>query len=197
MKMHTSLYLRLLGVLLAGLPFCLGAQTLSLSGTITGVNDSTVCDVTIELTNEQGETLAETVTDDRGHYQFDQLAPGATYGLRLDYASDDLNGVSTFDIVLASLKLVGRMEWTRNWQEWASDVDGSGTLNIRDLLLIRRRILFLPLPPDADFRWAFQERGQGEPANEFEILLQQSITDYHFRIVHKGDLNGSPKFLCE
>ncbi|MCB0580912.1 MAG: hypothetical protein KDD10_16565 [Phaeodactylibacter sp.] len=54
---------------------------------------------------------------------------------------EELCGVSTFDLVVASKHILGASPFKESWQYVAADVNGSGSVSTLDLIEIRKRIL--------------------------------------------------------
>jgi len=183
-------------------------EGLSLSGTILRDDDIEVENVNVTLQNN-GNVVGTTVTGPNGEYTFENLTMGEGYVVRPIKDINDLNGVTTFDLVLISQHILGTVPFTTSYELVAADVDKSGSITTFDVVQTRTLILqtvppFFPnntswrfVPSDLTFPNfpnvpSFQEQGFA-----WNLGVEGPETVRDFIGVKIGDLNFSanPAFL--
>ena len=115
---------------------------------------------------------------------------------------DVANGVSTYDMVLIRLHILGVEDLTSPYQLIAADANNSGSISTLDLLEIQMVILNMLDEYPNNSSWRFIDRAYEfpNPADPWEddfpeyVLvqdIQQEIYDVDFIGVKIGDVNGS------
>ncbi len=138
------------------------------------------------------------VTNTAGKYQFDAVPRKKEYYLKGDKDGDDLNGVSTLDLIHMQRHLLGMVPFTEPWQYIAADANRSNSVSALDLVELRKLILgiYSELPRNASWRifdaQATQDISQPwlmEDKVHIEYLTEDQLhTD--FTGIKIGDLNG-------
>ncbi|MEM0994173.1 MAG: carboxypeptidase regulatory-like domain-containing protein [Bacteroidota bacterium] len=114
---------------------------ISISGKVQDANAAAICGASVELLDENGTSLATTLTDENGDFSYTDLAAGATYQVRVEKADAILNGLSTFDLVLMNNHILGVRLIENPFILYAADLNASASLSVYDLILLRRIIL--------------------------------------------------------
>lgn len=155
--------------------------------------------VGIRLTTNPGFSgAASQTTNSHGAYQFESVPRKKEYYLKGDKDGDDLNGVSTLDLIHMQRHLLGMVPFTEPWQYIAADANRSNSVSALDLVELRKLILgiYSELPRNASWRifdaQATQDISQPwlmEDKVHIEYLTEdQPHTD--FTGIKIGDLNG-------
>ncbi|KGE89659.1 MAG: carboxypeptidase regulatory-like domain-containing protein [Phaeodactylibacter xiamenensis] len=119
------------------------AQTATISGQITRLNDSPVSGILVHLLNWNEGLIAADTTDTQGAYAFSDLTTGQEYTVvpQDNQEVSYLQGVSTLDVVIAARIILGIQPPETPFVYAAGDVNNSGSLTTLDLVLMRRLIL--------------------------------------------------------
>ena len=128
-------------IILGFASFCsvaLTAQNLSLGGTIRNEHGLDIKNVAVVLLNDQQVVLDSIVVN--GSYSFNNL-PEGTYRLRISKTVNPLNGVSTFDMVLATKHILGLTPLQSAYALLAADINRDRKLTTLDLVYARKLIL--------------------------------------------------------
>ncbi|MAT56164.1 MAG: hypothetical protein CMN32_16965 [Saprospirales bacterium] len=118
---------------------------------------------------------------------------------------DDLNGVTTFDLVLITKHILGTELLDSPYKIIAADANKSGTITTFDLVEIRRLILFIETTFPNNTSWRFVDASYSfpNPLNPWEdeegfpecrsvnLALQNADLDVDFVAVKIGDVNNS------
>jgi hypothetical protein len=119
------------------------AQTATISGQITRLNDSPVSGIVVHLLNWNEGLIAVDTTDTQGAYAFSGLTTGQEYTIvpqdnqEVSYLQD----VSTLDLVIAARIILGIQLPESPFVYVAGDVNSSGSLTTLDLIMMRKLIL--------------------------------------------------------
>lgn len=139
-------------------------------------------------------------TDGTGVYTFDQLYSGENYTLSPKRDGDDLNGVSTFDLVLISQHILGVQYLNSPYKVIAADANNSESVTTLDMIAIRKLILSI----DTEFvvdSWRFvpEDFVFAHPLNPWEdnfpeslsinMLPASGINNANFVAIKVGDVN--------
>ncbi len=129
---------------------------------------------------------------------FSRPMPGDTFSFHLEKTDEHLRGVTSFDLLYLQYYILGRLPINSPYAKLAADVDGSGHISTRDLLLLRAIILgrLASFPKD---NWIFIPNGlpyepdkfpnRDEIPNEFIVPYLGSYPR-KFIVVKVGDING-------
>ena len=150
-----------------------------------------------------GGTSGYVYTDTLGNYLFPNIPAGGNYTLTPLRDTNDLNGVSTFDLVLISSHILGLQALDSPWKIIAADVNHNNSVTPFDIVEARKLILgiYQQIPNNAAWRFFPASTTFGNPQNPFasalpleSILitnLQGHFTAGSFKGVKVGDTNGS------
>lgn len=149
------------------------------------------------------QVVATTTTDSQGAYTLTGLDNNTTYELEVEKDTDDLNGVSTFDLVIMRRHIVGLVPLDSPFKLIAADVNNSGTITTFDMLISRRLILGIIEEFDNVSSWRFVRStiqfsdlsnpfGGGVTGNSMEISLEtNNANGIDFIGIKAGDVNGT------
>jgi len=140
-------------------------------------------------------------TQSNGNYAFD-VTGSANYTILPNKDINNLNGVSTFDLVKITKHILRKEVFTSPYQYIAADVNASGDITTFDIIQLRKLILNLTTEfPNDNTSWRFVDAGYvfttDDPAAEafpesIEVNnLSGTMPDLDFIAVKVGDINGS------
>lgn len=180
---------------------CTPGPSLDIAGYIATEIEERVENVEVRLSGPINEVQYTSVA---GEFHFTNLESDADYTLRPWKNNEQLNGVSTFDLVLLTRHLLGIRRLSSPYLLIAADVNRSRTINTLDLIRLRKLVLSV----DTEFRnntsWRFVPKDYKFPSPENpwvenfpevisvnDLSIPQLETD--FVAIKIGDLNGSAK----
>lgn len=166
----------------------------NITGKITCQSGDGMENVNVALT-QNGQLVDSLRTDQNGDYQFLNLpivATDSSYQVEVFYVGQPLDGVSTFDMVVAMRHILG-IDVLSPAQVLAADLNRSGSLTTLDLVQMRVLILFLPqaaLVPNPD--WLFYREVNGQiQERAFAVPGNSGNQTLNIQGIKRGDLNGS------
>jgi len=182
------------------------SQDVSISGSVTTIDEEALCNAKVTLFDENGDEITSMMTDQDGDYFFDNLVNEKTYHLTVSRDIEVLNGISTFDVVMVSKYILGTAEIDDPRLLYSLDVDNSSFISVRDMVFMRRVILGIDaaLPVES---WQFFSSGAQIEDNEdpwataniqvrtYETL-SSSVEDANFIGFKTGDANRSTAINC-
>ena len=149
------------------------------------------------------ENIDNTVmmTQANGNYAFD-VQGSANYTILPKKDTDNLNGISTFDLVKITKHILDKERFTSPYQYIAADINASGSITTFDVIQLRKLILNLSTEfPDDNTSWRFVDASydftSDNPVAEsfpehIEVNnLTGTLPDLDFIAVKVGDVNGS------
>lgn len=179
---------------------CSGAQpTAAAGGSIETPAGAHVEEVEVNLSGQNGGWL---VTGADGSFTFEGLIPGQDYTVTPSRDGDDLNGVSTFDLLLMNKHILGIQPFSTPYEVIAADVNNSGNVSTLDMIALRKLILGYELELTSNSSWRFVEADYIFPnpsnpwAEQFpEVLNINDIplagtASADFVAIKVGDVNG-------
>lgn len=145
-------------LLLLFIGISLTAQTTTVSGNIVTRTGEPMENVTMTIATNNG-TLTAT-TNEQGDYVITDVPVDGIVSITPSRDINPLNGVSTFDVVVASKHILGLTPFDTADRYIAMDVNRSGSVTVFDLVMIRNLILglFAEIPGVAS--WRFVEENQ-------------------------------------
>ena len=179
------------------------ASKITISGNIKthwGVN---MANVQVNLSG--GATLS-TRTDASGNYSFPNLESGLSYTVTPERDTNDVNGVTTFDLSLINKHVLGLNPLDSPWKILAADANSSNSVSTSDIVEGRKVILGLntAFPGVSSWRFFPATINFSDPANPFSgfpggpppqylqfTALQENVTDANFKGVKMGDVNNN------
>ncbi len=180
---------------------CPKPGTTSIAGTILSRQGNPVVGAEIKLTGSQNSQAA--VGSD-GKYSFNNLSNRQDYRLQPSFEGPYLSGVTTRDLVLINMHILGELPFDSPYQFIAADVDSSGFVSTLDMIQIRKLVLFIDsrfknVPSwrfiPASYRFANPLDPLKEPYPNFLQLnsLEGERTGVDFIGIKMGDINGDVK----
>jgi len=139
------------------------------------------------------------MTTEEGNYAFDINAVGNDFQVSASKDGDDLNGVSTLDIVLIQRHILGIESLDSPYKVLAADVNGDGAVTALDLIEIRKLILGIYAELPAVDSWMFVDAAQtldmSNLANYDTTIdiydLSTDLLEEDFIAIKMGDVNSS------
>ncbi len=174
--------------------------TYSVSGTVLTYTGIPIPNCKIFIS---GGTSGYVYTDTLGYYNFPNVPAGANYSLTPVRDTNDLNGVTTYDLGLMVNHILGIQTLDSPWKIIAADVNHNNTVTAFDIVEGRKLILgiYPALPDNASWRFFPASTVFGNPQNPFAsglpqekiqiFNLQGNFTAGSFKGVKVGDANGS------
>jgi hypothetical protein len=167
-------------------------------GRIANMNDESIVNSEVQLISN--EVVVE-ITDDQGQYSFGEMPLGGDYQVVPGKDGDDMNGISTLDLVILQRHILGLEKMNNPYLLIAADVNHDDKVSAADLVELRKLILGV----DAEFMhntsWrfidgAYQFPVQDDPwaetiheDHQIAGLIDNMAID--FTGVKIGDVNGS------
>jgi hypothetical protein len=176
---------------------CMGNPLIA--GTIETAEGEPVSGVSI-LINAGNSATFETADD--GQFIFEDLESNNDFTVTPDKDYFDLNGVTTFDLVIINKHILGSQPMTDPYQMIAADANKSNSISTLDLVQIRKLILLIDDNFVNNTSWRFFDKSHvfNTPNNPFsnlpmEVLgfnnLNEEITNVDFVGVKIGDVNNN------
>lgn len=172
----------------------------SISGTVSTYTGEPIPNCKVFIT---GNTTGYKFTDAAGNYSFPNIPAGGDYTITPVRDTNDLNGVSTYDLVLITNHLLGIQTLDSPWKIIGADVNHNNQVTTFDIVEARKLILgiYQALPSNTAWRFFPASTIFGNPQNPFagslpleSIIitnLQSNFTAGGFKGVKVGDANGT------
>lgn len=150
-----------------------------------------------------GSASAFVFTDTLGNYHFDNMPTGGSFSVKPSLDSNDVNGVTTYDVALISKHILGVEVFNSPWKIIAADVNKSNSVTTFDMVETRKVILGINpgFPSINSWRFlpaytTFADPGNpflgGLPPDNISISnLQGNYPNVDFKGVKTGDVNNS------
>jgi hypothetical protein len=142
------------------------------------------------------------MSDQDGNFEFPALEAGKSYNITPARDGDDLNGVSTFDVLLIQQHILGLSSFDSPYKFIAADVDNNKRITGRDIIEIRKLVLGITPSFQDNTSWRFTDAefdfGSGDPLAQsfpesYEIGNLTSEMHIQFEPIKIGDINMSAK----
>jgi len=158
--------------------------------------------VEVVQVNLSGQLERSMTTAADGIYGFAGLEPGGDHTITPFKDDDQMNGVTTFDIVLMSKHILGTALLESPYQLIAGDINRSGALTTLDIIKLRKLILNVDTEFSNNRSWRFIDRAYifPDPRNPWqesfpEVInfndLNESVDKVDFTGIKIGDVNLS------
>lgn len=141
-------------------------QIFSISGNIKTHWGTPMEEIRVEIS---GGSTGFVLTDSLGNYQFANVPAGGNYTIKPIHDHNDLNGVTTYDLVLISKHILALETLNSPWKMIAADVNQSNSITTFDIVEARKVILGLNPGFPTNTAWRFLPANTifGDPANPF------------------------------
>ncbi len=179
--------------------------TINIGGNIRTHWDVPMPNVLVSLS---GDETRATRTDASGNYVFSGLPAGLNYTITPTRDTNDINGITTFDLSLINKHVLSLENLDSPWKIIAADANGSNTVTTIDIVEGRKILLGLNTAFPNVGSWRFFPAltnfpnpnnpftgFPGGPPPEFLTLngLQDNVPDANFKGVKIGDVNDNAK----
>ncbi len=131
--------------------------------------------VKVNLSNSGGSAFS-VFTDSSGQYIFENVTGGFTYSVSPERDTNDLNGVTTFDLVLISKHILGIEALNSPWKMLSADVNNSKSITTTDIVEARKVLLGINPSFPANTSWRFFPESAvfPDPNNPFSSVIPPS-----------------------
>ena len=175
-------------------------QGFSISGNLKTHWDVPMEEIRVEI---GGGSSGFVYTDSLGNFQFVNIPAGGTYSIKPVHDLNDLNGVTTYDLVLISKHILAIETLNSPWKMIAADANQSGSITTFDIVETRKIILGInqAFPTNTSWRFLPAYTIFGNPANPFMgglppdnisvINLQANYTGANFKGIKVADVNNT------
>ena len=154
-----------------------------------------VMNVSIIASAALPEYPKQEMTDERGNYGMDIYTDTE---LKASKDGDDVNGVSTLDLVIIQRHILGIQPITSSYQLIAADANNDGKVTVMDMTEIRRVIMGITNGYPNNTSWRFPIENQvisaDKPFPYIEKMmarLENTTSNFNFIAVKIGDVNGN------
>ncbi len=177
-----------------------GGTKPAVAGTVRTEIQEEVSSVSVMLEAMSDHSQDYLMTENDGHFMFEELNGNEDYMLMPTKNDDHLNGVSTLDIVLIQQHILGISELDSPYKMIAADVTDNQKITAGDLVEIRQLILGVITEYNTNHSWRFVDAEEQfvDPSSPWPFTEQIMINDitldemYHdFVAVKIGDVNDT------
>ncbi len=171
----------------------------TVSGLITNSDEKPISNVDLTLISDNPEVSVSANTGEDGTFAFNHLADVYDYSVEASKDGDDINGLSTLDIVYIQKHLLGIKNLNNPYKLIAADVNNSGTISASDILELRKIILGQKNGFSNNTSWKFvpknyQFENINNPFDFDPVLKVGTLTkdeNIGFTGIKIGDINNS------
>ncbi|HEB62813.1 MAG TPA: T9SS type A sorting domain-containing protein, partial [Bacteroidetes bacterium] len=169
------------------------------SGLITNSDNQPLSNIDLTLMSDNPEIPVSANTDENGSFAFTNLANIYNYSVKASREGDDINGLSTLDIVYIQKHLLGIKDLNSPYKLIAADVNNSGNISASDILELRKMILGEYDSFNNNHSWKFIPKdykfeNENDPFNFDPVVKLGNLTkdeNIGFTGVKIGDINNS------
>ncbi len=149
------------------------AQTANISGQIVTEDGMNISDVQMSCTNTEGQ-----LNQIDGTYLFEALSSPNAYEITPKKDINNLNGVTTFDLVIIQNHILGNQQLDSPYKIIAADVNKTGTVTVSDILELRKLLLLDLTDFTKNESWVFVPKSYefSAPQNPFAEVFPTSTT---------------------
>lgn len=154
----------------------------------------------ISIQKMSSNEMSYKTSDVHGEYAFANLKAYEDYALKAQKSDDYTNGVSTLDLILIQLHILGIQTLDSPYKLIAADASNNGSISSIDLVLLKQLILGMIDKLPANDSWRFVEKGfvfddlrnPWQFEEEMAVRLSgQRLIDRDFIGIKVGDVDGS------
>lgn len=174
-----------------------GMLTVDITGKIKDEENNAFVGVNVEL---EGGEMSD-LSDDNGGYAFLDMPMGGSYDINPTLDGEDIEGVTTLDIILIQKHILGLEELPSPYKIIAADVNDDEKVSGSDIVFIRKMILGLIGENPYLNTYRFVDNGYNfldpvDPLKEsfteiYNIAQLNSSMDVDFVALKVGDVNNS------
>lgn len=146
----------------------------------------------------------DVVTDNDGKYVFQDLSKDDDYGIIPQKNDDNLNGVSTADLVMIQRFLLGKTDFDSPYKAIAADANGTNSISAADIATLRKLILGVlnELPKTGSWRFIDAQHSFTDPSDPWLDPFHESVDfsglnvdrmNTDFIGLKVGDVNGDAR----
>jgi len=164
------------------------AETMSrmISGSVASAYGFPLFEINVDLITNSHATSTLTSLD--GTFQFRDVSD--TGEIMIRHNDSWLNGISVIDLRLLQNHIIGLMDF-EDWQKAAADVDGSGRITSKDLLMAKLILLDRDAPrSDDEMPWLFSIDEEVPDYQEYLTIKVDPSEHTYISATKKGDING-------
>jgi len=125
-----------------------------------------------------------------GEYTFENVPVGPTYTITAARDNDDLNGVSTLDLVLIQRHILALTRFDNQPDMIAADVNADGRITALDLVHIRRLILGFTAEFEDNTSWKFFDPNQNFDGTSSTGLVESLVITNFAGVMTNQDILG-------
>ncbi len=171
----------------------------TVSGLITNSDNEPLSNIDLTLMSDNPEIPVSANTDEDGSFAFTNLADIYNYSIKASREGDDINGLTTLDIVYIQKHLLGIKELNNPYKLIAADINNSGNISASDILELRKMILGEYSSFNNNRSWKFvpknyQFENADNPFDFDQVLKLEKLTkdeNIGFTGIKIGDINNS------
>ncbi len=174
-----------------------GPLVSTISGRVIKEDNQPIEEVNVELVGVESDL---TLTNDAGSYAFSNVRNNRNYNIIPGKDGDDINGVSTFDLVLIQRHILGLEPITSPYRLIAADVNNNQSITASDLTELRKLILgvYEALPNNSSWRFVDANHRFADPTDPWTSYVPETYNlsnlrnnmDINFIGLKVGDVNG-------
>ncbi len=172
----------------------------NIGGTINSESGATFENIEVTL---KGSEEPKVATNDKGYYAFSQMLTNQDYAVIPAKDGDDINGVSTIDLLMIQRHVLGLERLKSPYQMIAADIDHNNKITASDLTELRKLILGIHAGYENNTSWRFIDKNYSfvEPTDPWLSAFPESYNieslnrdmDIDFIGVKIGDINNNAK----
>lgn len=185
---------------LDGLGICTTPVIGEISGSVHTEDNQMIPNVRVDL---DGHRSAGSITDKSGHYAYDNVAFDQEYEIIPSKTDDQLNGLSTLDLILIQRHILGMELLDSPYKIIAADINRSNHVSGVDLVELRKLILGISSEEQSSISWRMIDASHEfiDEKDPFLSILPEtypienldSQMEIDFIGVKLGDVNSSVK----
>jgi len=160
-----------------------------LDGFIAVGNSAMIEDVEVRL---RGNADVMKMTDQEGYYAFNYMPYGGSYVIKPQKDGDDMQGLTTIDLVMIQRHIIGSYELDSPYKILAADVDLNESITVKDIVEIRRLILGLNMEFTYTDSWRFvtEDNIFFDPKNPYWSIVEEKYQISNFSDDLKANFIG-------